>query len=131
MKKLWIIGGSFEQLPIIKEARKEGYFIISSDTKKNSPCFKFADKTEILDPLDLHKGELIFNKYKPDGIISDACDYANYLKCYLSEKYGLVDDNLSAATITCNKYLVREILKIMRSNNPNFFYPALLKKQKK
>ena len=131
MKKLWIIGGSFEQLPIIKEARMEGYFIISSDTKKNSPCFKFADKTEILDPLDLHKGELIFNKYKPDGIISDACDYANYLKCYLSEKYGLVDDNLSAATITCNKYLVREILKNNAIKQPKFFLSSSFKETEK
>lgn len=121
MKKLWIIGGSFEQLPIVKEAKKLGYFVISSDIKKKAPCFKYADKTEILDPLDLRNGEKIFKKYKPNGIVSDACDYANYLKSYLAEKYSLPNENLLSATLTCNKFLVRKILQKHKIKQPRFF----------
>ena len=39
-KKIMFLGASEAQIPPIKYAKKEGYYVISCDRKKDSPGFK-------------------------------------------------------------------------------------------
>ena len=87
--KILFIGGGFEQLEVIKNVKKYGKTIIVTNPEPNDEIRKYTTHIEMLDPLDISKGEKIFKKYKPDAIITDACDYSNYLKNYLCTKYNL------------------------------------------
>lgn len=110
-KKILFIGGGFEQLEVIKDAKKFSKKIIVTNSVISSEIKKFTSHFEILNPLDIAKGEKIFKKYKPDAIVTDACDYSNYLKNYLCTKYNLFCEGLKQAAFSCNKYLVREICR--------------------
>ncbi len=120
MKKILIIGSSFEQLPLILAAKKKKLFVISTDIKFDAIGKFYSDKFEKLDPLDLISGEKIFLKYKPDAISSDACDYSNYLKNFLCTKYNLPCEGLYQASLSCNKYRVREICSQNNILQPRF-----------
>lgn len=109
--KILFIGGGFEQLEVIKNVKKYGKTIIVTNPEPNDEIRKYTTHIEMLDPLDISKGEKIFKKYKPDAIITDACDYSNYLKNYLCTKYNLPCEGLKQAALSCNKFLVREICR--------------------
>jgi carbamoylphosphate synthase large subunit len=110
-KKILFIGGGFEQLEVIKNAKKYSKTIIVTNPEPNDEIRKYTKHIEMLDPLDIPKGEKIFKKYKPDAVITDACDYSNYLKNYLCTKYNLPCEGLKQAALSCNKFLVREICR--------------------
>ena len=44
MKKILIPNGSFHDIPLIKEAKKQGYYVITSGTASEGLGHKYADK---------------------------------------------------------------------------------------
>ena len=43
-KKILFLGGAIHQIPIIKEARKRGMYVITCDYLPENPGHKFADE---------------------------------------------------------------------------------------
>ena len=54
-KKILFVGASFAQVPPIKYAKKMGYYVISCDQKKNSPGFKYSDKSYVVSTTNKKK----------------------------------------------------------------------------
>ena len=59
-KKILFIGGGFEQLEVIKDAKKFSKKIIVTNPVISSEIKKFTSHFEILNPLDIAMGEKIF-----------------------------------------------------------------------
>lgn len=119
MKKIFIIGVSWEQLPLVKKAKEMGLYVIVTtwwDKEKIEADMIY----ENVDSRDIEKLEEIFLKEKPDAVIADECDYSMYAVAYLTEKYRLPGPSLEALTITNNKYLQREIAKKNNILQPDF-----------
>ena len=76
MKRLLMLGGSMQQIPIIKMAKEMGHYVITCDYTPENPGHKFADEyydvstTDLDGVLDLAKGLNL------DGIIAYASDPA-------------------------------------------------------
>lgn len=120
MKKIMIIGANCEKTPLLKKARELGYYIIATDNFFQKEGFSYADKFFVADPRDLTKMDEIFKQVKPDGVISDECDYSMFSVAYLTNKYGLPGPNMDSLMITNNKYLQRKIASKIKIKQPKF-----------
>ena len=119
-KKLMIIGVGWEQINLIKTAKKMNCYILATSENKNSEGLEFADKFEILNPRDLDKAIKISKKFKPDAIISDACDYSHFATEFLNNYFGYDNSDLNAAQLRTNKYCMREKCKEENILQPRF-----------
>jgi len=94
--KLFFIGVGWEQSPYIRKANNLGI-----DTYTTSPVFS----------RDIVARERLFNMYKPDAILSDACDYSLFTQSFLAHKYGLPGPDIYSATLSNNKFMQRDAVK--------------------
>jgi len=120
MKKIMIIGASWEQVPLIKKAKEMGFYIIATHTYPNAEGFEFANETYVIDSRDLLKFDELFQKAKPDAVIADACDYSMCAVAFLTAKYNLPGPNLDSLLVTNNKYLQRQCAKIIKIPQPRY-----------
>jgi len=97
MKKLFFIGTGWEQTPYLKEALRQGIDIT------NTTRLPFSRNIESIEKL--------FNLYKPDAILSDACDYSLFTQAFLARKYGLLGPDFYSATLSNNKFMQRDAVK--------------------
>ncbi len=118
MKRVLFLGGAYYQIPIIREAKKRGYYIITCDYLPNNPGHKLADEYYNLDTTDF-KGVLNLAKnVKPDYVISYATDTAVETAAYVSEKLGLPGNSVISIRILTNKDLFRNFQKKYNFNTP-------------
>lgn len=118
MKKIMVIGVGWEQIPLVQKAKKHGLYVIATtwwDMKKVP-----ADKVYSVDSRDLDTLESIVLEEKPDYITADECDYSMYAVAYLAQKYQMSGPSLSIQTITNNKFLQRECVKVSDVLQPEY-----------
>lgn len=120
MKKIMIIGATWEQLPLLEQAKKMGLYVIATDPNPDAEGFQYADAKYIVNPRDLIQLDQIFFKEKPDAIISDECDYSIFAVAYLTQKYNLPGPKIDSSLITGNKYLQRKCAQKDRIPQPEF-----------
>jgi len=118
--RLMIIGASWEQVPLIKTAKKMGYCVLATSPLANSEGLLFADETAIVDPRDLREVLKIAQDFLPLGITADECDYSHYAAVYASIQLGLNNDGLVGAQYTTNKLWMREMCKKSHILQPRF-----------
>lgn len=109
MKKIFIIGVGWEQIPLVKKAKERGLYVIATTWWKKEQIP--ADKLYSVDSRDLDALEQIMQTERPDCVVADECDYSMYAVSYLTEKYHLPGPKLKTQTITNNKFLQRECIK--------------------
>lgn len=119
--RLMIIGGSWEQKPLIQKAKDMGLYVLVTDPDKNAQGFELADETLVLDPRDLPKALKIAKAFMPDGITADECDYSHYAVVYISSCLGLPNDGLNEAQVTTNKLWMRNKCRDSQIIQPRFF----------
>ena len=113
-----MLGGSMQQIPIIKKAKEQGIYVITCDYAPENPGHKFADEyhnvsTTYLDGvLELAKGLDI------DGIVAYASDPAAPTAAYVAEKLGLPGNPYESVKICTQKDLFRKFLKDHGFNCP-------------
>lgn len=110
MTRILVIGSTWEQLPLIKAAKKRGYYVVTTNPLNTKTDARgYADITFGIDSFDLDGYDKIFDKFQPDAIVSDACDYSNITWAYLAGKYNLKGPSIDSALIGNNKLLQRQI----------------------
>lgn len=107
MKKILIVCGGVHQVPIVKKAKELGYEVVNSNLYENSPSFKYADHTAVIDVLDYKKNFECAKKYDVDGVIAEQNELSIYTVAYVSEKLGLPSITTERAKLFTNKYLMR------------------------
>lgn len=122
MKRLLILGGSEFQIPLIKRAKKKGYYIGVIDINEDAPGRKFADVSYIASLKDKNMVLEIANQFKPDGITVGMIDIAVPTCAYVASKLNLPGMDELTALCATNKF---EMIKAFEAKNvphPWFFY---------
>lgn len=89
MKKILITGGSHAEVPLIKEARRENYYVITTGNNTAGMGHALADKYV---PGDFSDKEFVYRLARKEGveaIVSGCNDFAYLSTAYACEKLGL------------------------------------------
>ena len=88
MFKLLILGGSHAEIPLIKSAKKLGFYVITTGNKENDLGHKYADEYIKEDFSNKEKMYELALKLKIDAICPGANDFAAISCSYVAEKLG-------------------------------------------
>lgn len=89
MKKILILGAGEYQLPLIEQAKKDGYYVIVASIPGAYPGFAKADKACYVDVTD-REGVLALAKDEAvDGVVTDQTDLAVGTIDYVTRQLGL------------------------------------------
>jgi biotin carboxylase len=116
-----IIGGNWEQLPLLETARTMGLKILLTDGNANCPGRALADDFYQVDARDLNGQLLAAKNHQVAGVIADECDYSHYAAVYVAHAMGLPNDGLLPAQLTTNKAWMRDRVRHADVMQPRFF----------
>ena len=89
MKKILMLGGTMQQIPIIKLAKEMGLYVITCDYAPENPGHKYADEYHNVSTTDVDGVLELAKELKIDGIVAYASDPAAPTAAYVAEKLGL------------------------------------------
>ncbi len=118
MKRLLMLGGSMQQIPIIKKAKEQGIYVITCDYAPENPGHKFADEYHNVSTTDLDGVLELAKGLDIDGIVAYASDPAAPTAAYVAEKLGLPGNPYESVKICTQKDLFRKFLKDHGFNCP-------------
>lgn len=107
MKKIMILGGGKNQIPLIKRAKSLGYYIVLCDFRDNVPGIAMSDihyQVNTLDPTQLIE---VGEKEKPDGILTNS-EPTFLSMAEAAHKLGLRCLSDKHTKLYKNKFLMRE-----------------------
>lgn len=111
MKRILMLGGSMQQIPIIKRAKELGIYTITCDYLPDNPGHKFADEYYNVSTTDLDGVLELAKKLNIDGIVAYASDPAAPTAAYVAEKLGLPGNPYESVKILTEKDLFRDFLQ--------------------
>lgn len=111
MKKIIILGAGIYQVPLIKQAKSMGLYVIVISVKGNYPGFDLADKCYYVDTKNYEKILEIAISEKIDGICTTGTDVAVKTIGYVCEKMHLCGLDIAAANKATDKFLMKEAFK--------------------
>ncbi len=117
-KKILLLGGAYSQIPVIQEARRHGWYVITCDYLPDNPGHKYADEYYNVSTTDVEGVLRLAEKIKPDFVITYASDPAAPTAAYVSEKLGLPGNPYRSIQLLSDKYLFRELLRENGFNTP-------------
>ena len=117
-KRILLLGGSFHQIPIIKEAKQRGLHVITCDYLPDNPGHKLADEYYNVSTTDYEGVLELAKKVKPDYIVAYASDPAAPVAAYVSEKLGLQGNSYDSIRLLSEKDLFRSFMKQNGYNVP-------------
>lgn len=118
MLKVLFLGGAYAQIPILKEARSRGYYIITCDYLPDNPGHKLADEYYNVSTTDVEGVLKLARKVRPDHIVAYASDPAAPVASYVSEKLDLPGNPYQSVRILSEKDLFRRYQKDHGFNTP-------------
>ena len=108
MKRILFLGGPIFQLPIIEKAREMGLRIGVVDIDERAPAREVADDFFHASILNCEAVFSIVEQYKPNGVISGACDTSVQTVAAVCQKFNLPGNSLETALKSTNKLLMLE-----------------------
>ena len=118
MKRVLMLGGSMQQIPIIKKAKEMGLYVITCDYTPENPGHPFADEYHNVSTTDLDGVLELARGLNIDAIIAYASDPAAPTAAYVAEKLGLPGNPYESVKLCTEKDLFREFLKEHGFNCP-------------
>jgi len=103
MKRLLLLGGSTQQIPVIKYAKKQGYDIILCDYLPDNPGQNYADKFYCVSTTDKEAILEVAQKENVDGVVAYASNPAAPTAAYVAEKMGLPTSPYKPVELLTNK----------------------------
>lgn len=110
MKKILMLGGSIYQTYAIKEAVRQGHFVITCDYLPSNPGHQFAHEYHNVSTTDKEAVLTLARKLKVDGVVAYASDPAAPTAAYVCEKLGLPTSPYKSVEILSKKHLFRQYL---------------------
>ena len=118
MKKLLMLGGAMQQIPIIKMAKEMGHYVVTCDYAPENPGHQLADEYYNVSTTDLDGVLHLAEQIHPDGIIAYASDPAAPTAAYVAEKLGLPGNPYESVKLCTEKDLFRTFLQEHGFNCP-------------
>ena len=110
MKKLMILGGGPNQIPLIKAAKKNGYHVIVCDYSQSAPGVELADELCLVSIMDKEGVLQAAREKQIDGVISNS-EPAMPIVAYVGNALGLPSNDYETVAAMTNKYAFRALLK--------------------
>lgn len=130
MKKILIIGAGWEQVPLIKKAKRMGLEVIATHPDETGEGLRLADRCEIVNPRDLLKLLEVAKKYKIDAVTADECDYSYFASVFVANNLGLPTTQVEIAQLVTNKKRMRIKCQECGVLQPGFYPCSTLKEVK-
>lgn len=118
MKRVLMLGGSIYQTYAIKEAVRQGHYVITCDYLPSNPGHKFAHEYHNVSTTDKEAVLALAKELKVDGVVAYASDPAAPTAAYVCEKLGLPTSPYKSVEILSNKDLFRDFLQKNHFNCP-------------
>jgi biotin carboxylase len=119
MKKLLLLGGLRYLIPVIKTAKRLGYYVITCDYLPENIAHNYSDEYHNVSILDKVAVLQLAKSLKIDGVMSFAVDPGVTTAAYVSETIGLPSPGpYESIKILQNKGLFREFLEKHNFNVP-------------
>lgn len=113
-KRILMLGGSPFQIPCIKYAKEQGYYVITCDYCPDNPGHQYADEYVNISTTDLEAVLRLAKEKNIDGILAYASDPAAPTAAYVAEKLNLSGNSFTSVKILSEKDLYR---KFQHKNN--------------
>lgn len=117
-KRVLFLGGAYSQVPIIVEAKKRSWYIITCDYLPNNPGHQYSDEYFNVSTTDFDGILKVAQAVKPDFIVAYASDPAAPTAAWVSEQLGLPGNPYKSVQILAEKDLFRAFLKENGFNTP-------------
>lgn len=117
-KRVLFLGGAYAQIPMILEAKKRNWYVITCDYLPNNPGHKLANEYYNISTTDIEKVLELAVSIQPDLIIAYASDPAAPVAAFISEKLGLPGNSYESIKILAEKDLFRSFLSSNGFNSP-------------
>jgi biotin carboxylase len=112
------LGGAYAQIPIIREAKQRGIYIITCDYLPNNPGHQLADEYYNISTTDVEKVLQLAKDKQVDFVFAYASDPAAPVASYVSEKLGLPGNSFKSVQTLSEKDLFRQFLEQNGFNAP-------------
>lgn len=119
MKKLMILGGGPNQIPLIKAAKKNGYYVVLCDYSETAPGVALADELCLVSIMDKEGVLQAAREKRVDGIISNS-EPAMPIVAYAGNALGVPSNDYETVAAMTNKYAFRSLLKKKGFAVPDF-----------
>lgn len=119
MKKIMILGGDKNQLPLIKKAKEIGLYIILCDFRDYVPGITLSDVHYQINTLNPELLIQVGNKERPDGILTNS-EPSFVSMATAAERLGLPCLSLERTKLFKNKFLMREFCSEHRLLSPRY-----------
>ena len=110
MKRVLMLGGSIYQTYAIKEAVRQGHYVITCDYLPDNPGHKYAHEYHNVSTTDKEAVLTLARELKVDGVVAYASDPAAPTAAYVCEKLGLPTSPYKSVEILSKKHLFRKYL---------------------
>lgn len=117
-QKILLLGGSYGQIPAIKEAKKRGLFTILCDYLPDNPGRHIADKFYLVSTTDKEKILEVASSEEVDFIMAYASDPAALTAAYVSKEMLLFGNSPKCVERLANKDLFRSFQELNQFNIP-------------
>ena len=111
MKKILLLGGSFQQLVAIKTAKQLGYYTVLCDYLPDNPGQYIADKYYPTSTTDVEAVYQIAKQEQVDGILAYASDPAALPAAIVAERLSLPTNPSASVEILGVKHKFRQFLQ--------------------
>ncbi len=142
-KKLLILGGTLLSCEIIKQAKKQGAFIVVTDYLEDSPGKKIADKSFLISTTDVEAVVDLIRNEKIDGVLTgfidlllpyyvEICEKAN-IPCYATKEQIDITTNKTKFKELCRSFDVPVVEEydikypFTKGDIKHLEYPVLIK----
>lgn len=117
MKKVMILGGSENQIPLLKKSKELNYSVVLCDYSRENIGIKYADRFYCVSTLDKEAILEVARKEKIDGIITNS-EPAMSVSSFVGNQLGLPSNPYDSIIILSRKDKFRKFLRTNGFNSP-------------
>ena len=121
MKKLLVLAAGILQVPIIRRARQNGFYVIAADGDSNAVGLQYADKQIVANIVDEDVMLAIAREEKIDGVIHPCSEVSMNVMGRINDELGLTGVSRQQAITATNKHLMREAFEKAGAPSPKSF----------
>lgn len=119
MKKLLILGGGHSEIPLVKSAKKLGFYVITTGNRRDDLGHKYSDEYVNGDFSDKKEMLELVEKLNVDAISPCANDFSALSCSYIADRLGFTEyDSYEISKIIHHKDLFREFSQKNNLSSP-------------
>jgi len=129
-RNLLIIGGSYEQKPLIKKAQELGYTTIVIDLNEEAPGYLLADHSRKISTTDIDGAIKIAKEFNVIGVLTNSSESAIVTVAEVSKALSLPGIPVEVAECATDKELMKKKFKEFNLPTSDYIIATSLKEAK-